>query len=68
MPIVGCGGVTTGRDVLEYILAGASAVAVGTLHLAEPKAGKRLIRELEAEMRHLGTPGIADLVGTVASW
>lgn len=68
MPIVGCGGVTTGRDVLEYIVAGASAVAVGTLHLAEPKAGTRLIRELETEVRHLGTPGIAELVGTVAAW
>jgi dihydroorotate dehydrogenase (NAD+) catalytic subunit len=42
LPIVGCGGVTTGLDVIEYLLAGASAVAMGTVHLAEPRAGKRI--------------------------
>ena len=36
-PVVGCGGVMTGNDVVEYLLAGASAVAIGTAHLAEPR-------------------------------
>ncbi len=39
MPIVGCGGVRTGRDVVEYLLAGATAVALGTVHFAEPARG-----------------------------
>jgi dihydroorotate dehydrogenase (NAD+) catalytic subunit len=68
MPIIGCGGVTTGRDVLEFIVAGASAVAVGTLHFAEPKAGRRLMRELEDEMRRMGTAELMELVGSAGSW
>jgi dihydroorotate dehydrogenase (NAD+) catalytic subunit len=68
LPIVGCGGVMNGADVVEYLLAGASAVAVGTLHLAEPKAGARLIRELEAEMSRLGVDSPGALVGMVEPW
>lgn len=49
-PIVGCGGVMSGRDVVEYLLAGASAVAMGTVHLAEPRAGKRIAKELDREL------------------
>lgn len=67
-PIVGCGGVSTGRDVVEYLIAGASAVAAGTVHFAEPRAGARIIRELEHEMRRLGVTNPADLVGTVEAW
>lgn len=65
IPIVGCGGVSTGRDVVEYLMTGASAVEVGTLHLAEPRAGKRLLRELRREMKRLGVQSVGELVGTV---
>ncbi len=67
-PIVGCGGVMTGGDVAEYLLAGASAVAMGTIHLAEPRAGIRILRELRAELGRLGAGSISDLVGTVEPW
>lgn len=65
VPIVGCGGVSTGRDIVEYLMTGASAVEVGTLHLAEPRAGKRLLRELRREMGRLGVQSVGELVGTV---
>lgn len=65
VPIVGCGGVSTGRDIVEYLMTGASAVEVGTLHLAEPRAGKRLLRELRREMSRLGVQSVGELVGTV---
>lgn len=68
VPIVGCGGVSNGRDIVEYLITGASAVAAGTIHLAEPRAGDRLIRELEAEMTRLGVDAIGDLVGTLGEW
>jgi dihydroorotate dehydrogenase (NAD+) catalytic subunit len=68
LPIVGCGGVSTGRDVVEYLMAGASAVAAGTIHLAEPKAGARIGRELASEMAKLGVESPADLVATVGEW
>lgn len=68
IPIVGCGGVSTGRDIVEYLMTGASAVQAGTLHLAEPRAGKRLLRELRREMNRLGVQSVGELVGTVGEW
>lgn len=68
VPIVGCGGVSTGRDIVEYLMTGASAVQVGTLHLAEPRAGKRLLRELRQEMKALGVQSVSELVATVGEW
>jgi dihydroorotate dehydrogenase (NAD+) catalytic subunit len=62
-PIVGCGGVGTGRDVIEYVMAGASAVQLGTVHFAEPKAGVRIRRELATELGRLGAASLSDLVG-----
>ncbi|HEU4318814.1 MAG TPA: dihydroorotate dehydrogenase [Acidimicrobiia bacterium] len=64
-PIVGCGGVATGRDVVEYLMAGASAVAAGTVHLAEPNAGRRILREFVGEMKRIGVTSVSDLVGVV---
>ena len=68
LPIVGCGGVTTGADVVEYLMAGASAVELGTIHLAEPKAGRRISTELGRLLQKLGVHSVADLVGTVGEW
>lgn len=67
-PIVGCGGVGNGRDIVEYLLAGASAVEAGTVHFAEPNAGRRLLKELETELRRLGVASAKELVGTVGEW
>lgn len=67
-PIVGCGGISNGGDVVEYLIAGASAVEAGTIHLAEPRAGPRIIRELANEMKRLGVSSISELVGTVQEW
>lgn len=68
VPIVGCGGISTGRDALEYLVAGASAVEAGTIHFAEPRAGTRIMRELVKEMRRLGVDSVSELVGTVEEW
>ncbi len=66
--IVGCGGISTGADVVEYLMAGASAVELGTVHLAEPKAGIRITKELVGLMARLGAESVVDLVGTVETW
>ncbi len=63
LPIVGCGGVRTGVDVVEYLMAGADAVAVGTAHFAEPRAGRRILRELETWCAGRGVARVADLIG-----
>jgi dihydroorotate dehydrogenase (NAD+) catalytic subunit len=60
MPIVGMGGVTTGRDALELLAAGAEHVALGTVLFSEPDAPARIRAELEAEAAALGLASIAD--------
>jgi dihydroorotate dehydrogenase (NAD+) catalytic subunit len=67
-PIVGCGGVLSGSDVVEYVMAGASAVAIGTLHFARPKAGKKVLREVQKELDHLGVDSIGEVRGSVVPW
>jgi dihydroorotate dehydrogenase (NAD+) catalytic subunit len=54
LPIVGMGGVRTGRDALELIAAGASAVALGTILFADPDAPERVRGELLTELATLG--------------
>lgn len=63
LPIVGCGGVTKGADVVEFLLAGASAVAVGTAHFAEPRAAGRIDREMARWCRKHRVTRVSDLVG-----
>jgi dihydroorotate dehydrogenase (NAD+) catalytic subunit len=65
MPIVGCGGVSTGLDIAEYLVAGAQAVAAGTIHLAEPRAGRRLLDELIAWMRRNRVASVDSLIDTM---
>ncbi len=67
-PIVGCGGVATGEDVVEYLVAGASAVAMGTALLADPGCGRRITTELKEVMDRLGVERVGDLVGNLRSW
>ena len=68
LPIVGCGGVTKGADVVEFLLAGASAVAIGTAHFAEPRAARRIDRELARWCRRHAVARVFDLVGRMANW
>lgn len=68
LPIVGCGGVSSGADVIEYLMAGASAVAVGTAHFAEPAAGRRILREVERWCRSHDVGAIEQLIGTVRTY
>lgn len=63
LPIVGVGGVTSGRDAAEFLLAGAAAVQVGTATFADPRASLRVLGELEAWAAGRGIERIADVVG-----
>jgi dihydroorotate dehydrogenase (NAD+) catalytic subunit len=65
IPIIGCGGVTNGRDIAEYLIAGAQAVAAGTIHLAEPRAGRRLMDELVEWMKRNKVASVASLINTL---
>ncbi|MDQ3672088.1 MAG: dihydroorotate dehydrogenase, partial [Actinomycetota bacterium] len=61
LPIVGIGGVTSGRDVLDFVAVGASAVALGTVLFADPFAPARIRGELEREARSHGNASAAEI-------
>jgi dihydroorotate dehydrogenase (NAD+) catalytic subunit len=63
VPIIGCGGVRTGRDAFEFLLAGASMVAVGTVLFHDPSACSRIQRELEEELTARGVDRVTDVIG-----
>jgi dihydroorotate dehydrogenase (NAD+) catalytic subunit len=60
IPLIGIGGIETGRDALEYLMAGARAIAVGTAVFRDPLAAPRIIRELEQEMERLGLASVGE--------
>ncbi len=62
-PLIGVGGVRTGRDALELVAAGASAVQVGTATFNDPSRPRRVVDELEAEIARHGFGRFADVVG-----
>ena len=63
LPLLGMGGIMTGKDALQFILAGASAVSVGTAVFHDPTAPIRILAELEAELDRCGFASVADAVG-----
>jgi dihydroorotate dehydrogenase (NAD+) catalytic subunit len=63
VPIIGMGGVMTGRDALELMLAGASMVSVGTAIFHDPSACARILRELDDELARRGIERISEIVG-----
>jgi dihydroorotate dehydrogenase (NAD+) catalytic subunit len=63
VPIIGMGGVRTGRDALELMLAGATTVSVGTAIFHDPSACPRILRELEEELASRGIERATDVVG-----
>lgn len=65
VPILGAGGVQRATDVLQFLIAGASAVAIGTAALADPKLPARIVRDLERWCAQHRVPRLADLIGTL---
>ncbi|EEJ75365.1 dihydroorotate dehydrogenase 1B [Lactobacillus acidophilus ATCC 4796] len=65
LPIIGMGGISSAEDVIKFMLAGASAVAVGTAHFNDSIASKHIADSLPAELEKLVIDDINDLVGQV---
>ncbi|MBQ1545941.1 MAG: dihydroorotate dehydrogenase [Clostridia bacterium] len=63
IPIIGMGGVSSANDVIEMMLAGASAVQVGAANLVDPLACKKIIEALPAAMEQYGIENITDIIG-----
>ena len=65
LPIVGIGGIMNARDALEFILAGASAVQVGTASFLDPSAAQTIAREMEQYLAEKGIASIASMIGAL---
>jgi dihydroorotate dehydrogenase (NAD+) catalytic subunit len=65
VPLVGIGGIESGRDVVEFLLAGASAVEVGTAIFRDPAAPLRILAELESFCAEHGVAAVSELVGAL---
>ena len=63
IPIVGMGGVTTAEDVIEMMMAGATAVQVGAANLVDPLASKKIVDELPSAMEKYRIPALSDIIG-----
>jgi dihydroorotate dehydrogenase (NAD+) catalytic subunit len=63
VPIIGIGGITNTRDALEFIMAGASAIQIGTINFVNPRAGVEIIEGIEEFLRREGVEDIGEIVG-----
>ncbi|MBR2768816.1 MAG: dihydroorotate dehydrogenase [Solobacterium sp.] len=63
IPVIGMGGVSTAEDVIEMMMAGASAVEVGAANLADPLACKKIIDTLPSVMDRYGIENLSDIIG-----
>ena len=63
VPIIGMGGVEKGRDALEFLFAGATAIGIGTANFRDPLVHLNVVEAIEAEMRRRGTTSVRELTG-----
>jgi dihydroorotate dehydrogenase (NAD+) catalytic subunit len=65
VPVVGVGGISKATDVVQYVIAGASLVAIGTAAMQEPRLAQRIVRDLQKWCDQHGVKSLAELRGTV---
>jgi dihydroorotate dehydrogenase (NAD+) catalytic subunit len=65
LPIIGCGGVSSAEDVIEMMMAGATAVEIGAANLTNPMVAKQIVNRLPALMEELKIEKLTDIIGIV---
>src|SRR5947199_2371529 len=65
VPVIGIGGIATVDDVMEFLVAGASAVQLGTVNFYDPRASQRIVEQLPAALSQLGAESVREVVGTL---
>lgn len=65
IPVIGMGGIATGEDAIEFLLAGASAVSVGAMNFVNPYTTEEVIRGIEEYMETYHVENVTDLIGAV---
>lgn len=68
IPVVGMGGISCAEDVLEFLIAGAAAVQIGTATLVDPYLPARILEALPAALERIGARSAAELTGTLELW
>jgi dihydroorotate dehydrogenase (NAD+) catalytic subunit len=65
IPVIGLGGISSGIDAIEFMMAGASAIQIGTINFVNPMAGKEIIEEMEKFLIEQGIKDINEIVGII---
>jgi dihydroorotate dehydrogenase (NAD+) catalytic subunit len=65
IPVVGIGGIVSAEDALEYLIAGASAVQVGSAHFIDPRASVKIINGIQNYLQRRGLPGLSSIIGSL---
>ncbi|VYU03429.1 dihydroorotate dehydrogenase [Clostridium tertium] len=65
IPVIGLGGISTGLDAIEFMMAGATAIQIGTVNFANPMAGKEIIEEMEEFLKNQGIKDINEIIGCI---
>ncbi len=65
IPVVGIGGIATIDDVMEFLVAGAAAVQIGTANYYDPTISQRLVEQLPAALQQAGVSGVGEIIGTI---
>jgi dihydroorotate dehydrogenase (NAD+) catalytic subunit len=67
IPVIGVGGIATIDDVMEFLVAGASAVQLGTVNFYDPTASVRVVAQLPDALAQLGAASVCEVIGTLSS-
>lgn len=65
IPVIGLGGISNGQDAIEFMMAGASAIQIGTINFVNPMAGKEIVEEMESFCVSQGIKDINEIVGCI---
>ena len=65
LPVIGVGGISKATDIVQYVIAGASLVAVGTAAMQEPRLAEKLVDDLEKWCRKNGVTSLSQLRGSL---
>ena len=65
IPVIGLGGISSGKDAIEFMMAGASAVQIGTINCVNPMAGKEIVEEMESFLKEQGIKDINEIIGII---
>jgi len=63
VPVIGCGGIACAEDAIEFIMAGATAIQIGTASLTDPQLGLNVLEGIESFMRQHGVQNLTELIG-----